>query len=126
MDILNRIDIVLNETRTAVKKGIYSQDGRKIEGSRQSKMLLAIEYDDGTVDNVTWKQFKDSKLPWVGGQETRKQEFLMKLISQEKQFNKKVEYNSWVRKNQDVEWEVKVDQAMNMMSVKYAKAGMSR
>jgi hypothetical protein len=128
MDILEKIDLFLGEGKKAVAKGIFSQEGRKIQGTRTGKMLLGIQYDDGTVENVTMKQFMASNLDWVESQVANdsywKKEFLQALVKQEKQFNKKVDYNSWANANKNASWEERVGAATQMMSVKYSKAGL--
>jgi hypothetical protein len=143
MDITKKIDLVLNEgwvddvtgrnvneTKKAISKGIYNMDGRKIMGERKSKMTLSVLFDDDTLEDMTWKQFKDSKLPWVGGQEKddhiSKKDFLQGMVKQQKQFNKQVDYNTWAKQNMNASWEQKVDMAMKMLGAKYAKRGMMR
>ena len=144
MDILETIELVLNEswvddvtgrnvvesTKKAVSKGIFNMDGKKVMGERKSKMTLSVLYDDDTVEDMTWKQFKDSKLPWVGGQEMddnlAKKDFLQGMVKQQKQFNKQVDYNTWAKQNMNSTWEQKVDMAMNMLGAKYNKRGMMR
>ena len=117
-------------SKKAVGKGIFSQEGRKIQGTRTGKMLLGIKYDDDTVENVTMKQFMASNLDWVESQVADdnywKKEFLKSLVSQEKQFGRKVDYNSWANKNKNATWEEKVGAATQMMSVKYSKAGIKQ
>jgi hypothetical protein len=127
MDIVEKIDMVIAEPineKKAVAKGIFTEVGRKVQGLRGAKLTVGIKYDDGTIEDMTWKQFTKSNLPWVGDQKMQKEEFFNALVKQEKQFNRKVDFNVWAKQNMNVSWEEKVSKAMEMMSVKYAKRGI--
>jgi hypothetical protein len=43
MNIEEKINGYLNEVEKYIKKGIYTEQGRKIEGERQAKMFLGFE-----------------------------------------------------------------------------------
>ena len=111
-----------------VYKAIMNQEGRKIEGTRTGKMFLSFVDGEGYVKNVTWKQFKSSNLPWSKSQEDddskAKKDFIQALLSQEKQFNKKVDYNSWHNRHKNADFETKVEKVFELTSAKYPKTGL--
>jgi hypothetical protein len=121
-------DVTLNEDKQKPYKAIFNQDGQKVNGSRSGKMLLGFADEDGNVTNVTWKQFKASNLPWSKHQQSddsqRKKDFIMALLKKEKQFNKKVDYNSWHNKNKSASFEDKVDKIFELTSARYSKSGI--
>ena len=125
---MNLINKYLGEESKSkqISKGIFSYDGRKIMGARTGGMQLGFLNDDDTIDIVTWKQFKSSKLPWLDTQKKDdsylKKEFLMALVKKIKQFNKKVDFNQFARGN--VSFEDKVDWILTKGGVKYSKSGV--
>lgn len=122
------VEKYLGESTNAISKGIFNQEGRKIMGTRTGKMLLGLEREDGTIQNVTWKQFQAAKVPWrenQKGETLTKKEFLQALIKQEKQFNKKVDYNTWAkREGKNASFEEHVDWLLKNTSAKYPKSGL--
>jgi hypothetical protein len=105
-----------------VKKGIYTQEGRKIQGTRGAKMYIAAVDAEGFVTHLTWKEYKKLNLPtnlnsYIEG------EFIKSLTSQLKNFGKKVDFNSFKRGNPS--FEDKVDWLLKN-GAKYSKAGIKK
>jgi transposase len=108
-------------------KAIFSSQGRKIQGARTGKLQLGKVDSDGNVTLMTAKEFISSKLPWSSGQKDEdnyfKKEFLMNLLKKEKNFGKKVDYNSFTKKG-NPSFEDKLNWLLKNTSVKYSKAGV--
>lgn len=119
---------LLKESPRSAYKAIMNQDGRKVNGERKGKMLLALVDEEGYVKNVTWKDFKASKLPWSVTQKAddgaRKKAFVAALLSQEKNFGKQVDFNRWANEHKSAKFEERVDMVFKMTSAKYPKSGL--
>jgi len=124
--ILAETSLISEASDQTEYKAIFSQDGKKIDGERTGKLLLGFA-QDGKVTNVTWKQFKASKLPWSTNQVKddclAKKNFIMALMKQEKQFNKKVDANRALH-DKSLSFEDKVDKIFAVTSAKYPKTGL--
>lgn len=90
--------------------------------SSKGVMVLATKHEDNTLTELTWQDFRKSNLPSKISDRLQ-QEFLSALLKQEKQFNKKVDYNSWVKKS-NPSWEEKIDYILKNLSAKYTKKGI--
>ena len=121
---------LLSEESGDIAKGIFSQDGKKVMGTRTGKLTLGFIDSEGYIKDVDWKTFHASNLPWMASQKDDdnfvKKEYLNIVVNQEKQFNKKVDYNSWLRSNSNKSWEEKVDKAVSMFNLKISKTGLKR
>ena len=78
---------------------------------------------------VTWEQYKKSDLPDTTS-DSIKEEFLKAMLAKEKQFNRKVDYNTWQKKTNPT-WEEKIDYITKKidyitkkMGIKYTKSGV--
>jgi hypothetical protein len=121
MNIEEKINGYLNEVEKYIKKGIYTEQGRKIEGERQAKMFLGFEDSEGLIKNVTWKEFKKSKLPDNLNNYVEK-EFINSLMKQLKNFGKKIDYNAFCR-GVERTFEEKADWLLKN-GAKYTKRGL--
>jgi len=108
-------------------KAVFSSEGKKIMGTRTGKLQLGMADEEGHVTLFTAKQFLASKLPWADNQKEEdnyfKKEFLMNLIKKEKNFGRKVDYNSFVKKG-NPSFEEKLAWILKNTSVKYTKTGV--
>ena len=113
-DYLNEsLDASLDES-SDVRKGIFYDS--------KGKMALHLCDADGYLTTITWEQYKKSELKDESSENSQK-EFLSSLLNQVKQFNVKVDYNTWVKKS-NPSWEEKVDYLIKNCGVKYTKAGI--
>lgn len=124
---MSLIDKYLGESQDSkpISKGIFTKEGKKINLERSAKLQLGFLNDDNTLDIVTWKQFKTSKLPWIDSQKNSdyiKDKFLtgMRVTMQ---FNRQVDYNGFTKKG-NPSFEDKVDWLITKGRVKYSKAGV--
>lgn len=124
---MNLIEKYLGEAKKGSYKAVFSSQGRKIQGTRTGKLQLGMANEDGEVTLMTAKEFLNSKLPWPDNQKDEdnyfKKEFLMNLIKKEKNFGKKVDYNSFVKKG-NPSFEEKLAWILKNTSVKYSKSGV--
>ena len=74
------------------------------------------------INSLTWDEFKKSKVPFEASEYSKKG-FINSLLKQEKQFNKKVDFNSFVKK-ENPSFEQQVDWLLNNTSAKYTKKGI--
>jgi hypothetical protein len=106
------------EESKEVRKGIFINPSK-------GTMTLEILFSDKSLKGITWEEYKKSKLVDDQTSEKAKDDFVKALLSQEPQFNKKVDYNVWVKKS-NPDWMEKVDYIMKNMSSKYTKKGIKR
>ncbi len=100
-------------------KGIY-------QDSKTGRLGLFFYYptDDKSKSDLreaTWKEFKNSKLKDTSSDRLKK-EFVYSLLNQFKQFNKKVDFNTWSKKG-NPSFEEKVDWLLKN-GAKYTKSGI--
>lgn len=107
---------------TLTYKSIFSEDGKKVAGTRQSKLILGVVDQDSFITTLSFKDWANSPLP-DNSSEYVKNEVLTNLVKQITQFNKKVDYNSWVRKNENATFEQKVNKLFEF-GCKFPKAGL--
>ena len=86
----------LNEAQNLVSKGIYTLDGKKIEGARSSKLFLQALDSDGFLHNLSWKEWSESNLKDTSS-DYAKQQFIDRLAKQIKMFNKRIDLNTWLK-----------------------------
>jgi hypothetical protein len=111
------------ESVNEVSKGIYTHDGKKVNLERSSKLSLNILYSDDTLKAITWKQWKESTLP-VSSSEGTQDKFVKALLGTFKEFNKKVDYNTWVKRGgANSTFEEKVDKLISL-GAKIPKGGI--
>lgn len=105
-----------------VTKGIYTQDGKKVEGARSSKLSLGAVDKHGIVTDLTWKEWVALKVPDTSSAGTKK-EFLNRLSKQIKQTNKLVELNTFLKNLPPFEDAVNYIFKLSP-NVKYSKSGL--
>ena len=86
----------LNESVKFVSKGIFTQDGKKVDGERKSKLFLAAVDENGYVHDMNWKEWSASNLKDTSSDLAKKQ-FIDRLAKQIKAFNKRVDLNTWLK-----------------------------
>ena len=69
----------LQEAKTFVSKGIYTLDGKKIEGARSSKLFLQALDADGFLNDLSWKEWSESNLKDTSSDYAKKQ-FIERLV----------------------------------------------
>ena len=94
--ILSIKESKLNEAQNLVSKGIYTLDGKKIEGARSSKLFLQALDSDGFLHNLSWKEWSESNLKDTSS-DYAKQQFIDRLAKQIKMFNKRIDLNTWLK-----------------------------
>lgn len=86
----------LQEAKTFVSKGIYTLDGKKIEGARSSKLFLQALDADGFLNDLSWKEWSESNLKDTSSDYAKKQ-FIERLAKQIKMFNKRIDLNTFLK-----------------------------
>jgi hypothetical protein len=86
----------LEEASNFVSKGIYTLDGKKIDGARSSKLFLQALGSDGFLHNLSWKEWSESDLKDTSSDNAKKQ-FVDRLAKQIKMFNKRIDLNTWLK-----------------------------
>jgi hypothetical protein len=86
----------LQEAQNFVSKGIYTLDGKKIDGARSSKLFLQALDSDGFLHNLSWKEWSQSDLEDTSSDSAKKQ-FVDRLAKQIKMFNKRIDLNTWLK-----------------------------
>ena len=117
MDLINKY---LGEAQSFVKKGIFSEEGRKVNLERSAKWVLSAVDKDNNVTPLNWKEYKNLQLP-DNLNDYVKDGFVKSLLSQIKKFGTKVDFNSFSRKNPS--FEEKVDWLLKN-GAKYTKSGI--
>ena len=111
----------LNEAQNLVSKGIYTFDGKKIDGARSSKLFLQALDSDGFLHNLSWKEWSESDLKDTSADSTKKQ-FVDRLAKEIKMFNKRIDLNTWL-KGGDRSFTDTVNYIFKLdPNIKYAKA----
>lgn len=88
-----------------------------------NKLYLGILYDDDTVDDISWQQFKRSSLP-MEATPTMQDLFVKALARQLKQFSHRVDYNTFI-KSGNPSFEEKVDWLIDRdPNIKITKRGI--
>ena len=105
-----------------VTKGIYTQDGKKVEGARSSKLTLGAVDKHGIVTDLTWKEWVALKVPDTSSAGTKK-EFLNRLAKPIKQMAKKIELNTFLKGLPSFEDAVNYIMKLDS-SIKYSKSGL--
>lgn len=85
----------LEEAKTFVSKGIYTFDGKKIDGARSSKLFLQALDADGFLHDLSWKEWSESDLEDKSSDNAKKQ-FVERLAKQIKMFNKRIDLNQFL------------------------------
>jgi hypothetical protein len=85
----------MEEAQNFVSKGIYTLDGKKIDGARSSKLFLQALDSDGFLHNLSWKEWSESDLKDTSSDNAKKQ-FIDRLAKQIKMFNKKIDLNQFL------------------------------
>jgi len=115
----------LSESKINEEAGEYkilmTMDGRKSQGARSSKITFSSVDSEDFVTDLTFKQFKASKLPYKS-QPSVEKKVVAGLASKLTSFGKKVDFNKFVRSNEDF-----MDQIEELikMGVKVTKSGVS-
>jgi hypothetical protein len=107
---------------TLTYKSIFSEDGKKVAGTRQTKLIFGAVDHDSFITTLSFKDWANSPLP-DNSSAYIKNEVLNNLLKQITQFNKKVEYNGWVRKNEYATFEQKVNKLLEY-GCKIPKSGL--
>jgi len=89
------------------------------KGGRYS---LAEVMEDGSINELTWEQFKRSPAPFKK-QPSIESEFVRALARQEKQMQKQVDFNMWV-KSKKPSFEEQVDWLLKNTSARITKKGI--
>jgi len=111
----------LDEAQNLVSKGIYTFDGKKIDGARSSKLFLQALDSDGFLHNLSWKEWSESDLEDTSADSTKKQ-FVDRLAKEIKVFNKRIDLNTWL-KGGDRSFTDTVNYIFKLdPNIKYAKA----
>lgn len=113
----------LKESVKFVSKGIFTQDGKKVDGERKSKLFLAAVDENGYVHDMSWKEWSASNLKDTSSDLAKKQ-FIDRLAKQIKAFNKRVDLNTWLKAGDrsfvdTVNYIFKLD-----LNIKYPKTGL--
>jgi len=103
-------------------RAIFSQQGRRIKLSRQGKLLLGVQNKDDTVDLLTWKQWKASKLPNVTTGEIEAQ-FVSLLAKKLRQMSDIMDFNAAIKSGELDTFEKKVDW-LSKFGINYTKRGL--
>jgi hypothetical protein len=111
----------IDEAQNLVSKGIYTFDGKKIDGARSSKLFLQALDSDDFLHNLSWKEWSESNLKDTSS-DSAKEQFIDRLAKQIKMFNKKIDLNTWLKGGNrsftdTVDYIFKLDP-----NIKYAKA----
>ena len=93
---MDKTNTELEEAKTFVSKGIYTLDGKKIDGARSSKLFLQALDADGFLHDLSWKEWSESDLEDTSSDSAKKQ-FIDRLAKQIKMFNKRIDLNSWLK-----------------------------
>ena len=115
----------LSESKINEEAGEYkilmTMDGRKSQGARSSKITFSSVDSEDFVTDLTFKQFKASKLPYKS-QPSVEKKVVAGLASKLTSFGKKVDFNKFARSNEDF-----MDQIEELikMGVKVTKSGVS-
>jgi len=115
----------LSESKINEESGEYkvlmTMDGRKSQGARSSKITFSSVDSEDFVTDLTFKQFKASKLPYKS-QPSVEKKVVAGLASKLTSFGKKVDFNKFARSNEDF-----MDQIEELikMGVKVTKSGVS-
>ena len=111
----------LDEAQNLVSKGIYTFDGKKIDGARSSKLFLQALDSDGFLHNLSWKEWSESDLKDTSSDNAKKQ-FVDRLAKEIKMFNKRIDLNTWL-KGGDRSFTDTVNYIFKLdPNIKYAKA----
>lgn len=86
----------MEESQNLVSKGIYTLDGKKIDGARSSKLFLQGLDADGFLHDLSWKEWSESGLKDTSSDSAKKQ-FIERLAKQIKMFNKKIDLNTFLK-----------------------------
>ncbi len=114
-----------NKISSAISKGIYSMDGKKINLERMSTFTLDALLPDDVLIPLNWKEWKKLKVKNTTSENTQK-EFVTCLLNKVKKFGDKVDYNGWIRKaGKDSTFEEKIDKILSY-GVKYSKKGIKK
>lgn len=105
-----------------MKKIIASMETKKVNLARRSKFFFATVDADNNVEFLTKGQFDKLDLPMETVGEHTQKEVLRALLAQIKQFNHKVDYNTWCKKAERSFMD-KVEKLMGM-GAKWTKAGL--
>lgn len=103
----------MNEANEVRKSIFYDSKG---------KMTLGTVDEEGSITELTWEQYKKSGLNDTSSDNSKK-DFLSAMLKQVAQFNKKVDYNTWVKRN-DPTWEEKIDYLIKNCGSVYKKSGI--
>ena len=93
---MDKTNTELGEAKTFVSKGIYTLDGKKIDGARSSKLFLQALDADGFLHDLSWKEWSESDLEDTSSDSAKKQ-FVDRLAKQIKMFNKRIDLNTWLK-----------------------------
>ena len=118
----SKLNEAKEEKLPLITKGIYTQDGKKVEGARSSKLSLGAVDKHGIVTDLTWKEWVALKVPDTSSAGTKK-EFLNRLAKPIKQMAKTIELNTFLKKLPSFEDAVNYIFKLDS-SVKYSKSGL--
>lgn len=120
-DIFNKQKRVTESADDFVSKGIFTQDGKKIEGMRSSKLFLCGVTKDDALVELSWKEYSNLKVKDTSS-EFAQDKFYRILLKQVKQFNKQVDFNTWAKKGTP-SFEDKVNYILGLdPNIKYSKS----
>jgi hypothetical protein len=112
----------IDEASNFVSKGIYTLDGKKVMGSRSSKLFLMAKDSDDNLHDLSWKEWSQLNVTDTSSDAIKK-EFINRLVKQIKMFNKKVDLNIWI-KSKNPSFEDTVNYIFKLdPNIKYSKTG---
>ncbi len=112
----------IDEASNFVSKGIYTLDGKKVMGSRSSKLFLMAKDSDDNLHDLSWKEWSQLNVTDTSSDAIKK-EFINRLVKQIKMFNKKVDLNTWI-KSKNPSFEDTVNYIFKLdPNIKYSKTG---
>lgn len=104
-----------------VRKGVFTEEGKKVQGTRPARMfLMAVDKDDN-LTKLNWKEYKKLNLPDNINNYVER-EFTKALADQLRNFGDKVDYNKFI-KEKNPSFEEKVDYLLKN-GAKYTKRGL--
>ena len=116
-------ELALHEANKFKSKGIYTAEGKKVMGERSSKyQLMGLQEDGESLTGMTWLQWKKLNVPDTSSEQAH-DKFIKSCLVQVKQFNRKVDFNSFAKRG-NPSFEDKVDFLVKNCGVKIPKSGI--
>lgn len=112
------------DSENVVSKGIFTKEGKKIQGSRSGYLVLMEKDSNNFLKELTWKQFKASSATFDSSAAVQ-DKFVTALLKTITQFNKQVDYNSWSKRaGLKASFEEKVDMLLSLGAKSISKNGL--